>query len=159
MWEGAAGGGQVDLACLPNLCARCERGYFAPEDGRHEVTSPDLAAEVLVPQLAGRDREACVMLTLDTKHYVLDVVLVSVGSIDHTFMAPREVYRDALLGNASAIVLGHNHPSGSVDPSADDRKITERLVKAGELIGIEVLDHLIVGGNGRWLSMARMGCV
>jgi DNA repair protein RadC len=86
------------------------------------------------------------------------VATISVGSIDHTFMAPREVFRDALLANASAVVLAHNHPSGDPEPSRDDELVTRRLVRAGELVGVEVLDHLVVGGE-RWVSLARRGVV
>lgn len=128
-----------------------------PED-RPIVTTPEAAAQVLVPAFAGADRERCLAALLDTKHRLVELAMVSVGSIDHTFMAPREVFRDALLGNASAVVLAHNHPSGDTDPSDDDERVTRRLVRAGELMGVEVLDHLIVAGS-RWVSLARKGVV
>lgn len=120
------------------------------------VDSPESAADLLAPLLADSDRERCVALLLDTRHRLLTTTTVSIGSIDHTFMSPREVYRDALLGNAAAIVVGHNHPSGDVRPSADDRIVTTRLVDAGELVGVPLLDHLVVAG-GDWTSLARMG--
>ena len=125
-------------------------------EDRALVTSPEGAAGVLVPLLAGRDRERCVAVLLDTRHRVLETVTVSVGSIDHTFMSPREVFRDALLGNAAALVLGHNHPSGDATPSRDDERVTRRLGEAAELIGVDLLDHLVVG-DGRWTSLARRG--
>lgn len=138
-------------------CAACDRVVYRPgELDRVEVTSPEVAARVLVPRLAGSDRERCVAALLDTKHRLLEVVLVSVGSLDHTFMAPREVYRDALLANAAALVLAHDHPSGDPTPSRDDELLTRRLVRAGELVGVELLDHLVVGGE-RWVSLARRG--
>ncbi len=123
-----------------------------------EVTSPEAAAGVLVPVLAGADRERCVVALLDTKHRLLRTATVSIGSIDHTFMAPREVFRDALLANAAALVLAHNHPSGDPEPSRDDEQVTRRLVRAGELIGVAVLDSLVVGAT-RWVSLARRGVV
>jgi len=139
-------------------CAACEPSWFAPgtTDGRSEVTSPEAAADVLVAELVGRDRERCVAALLDTKHRLLEVATVSVGCLDHTFMAPREVFRDALLANAAALVLAHNHPSGDPEPSRDDEQLTRRLARAGELVGIELLDHLVVGGE-RWVSLARRG--
>ncbi len=139
-------------------CARCQQspGWFRPDSGRPAVTSPEHAAEILVPLLDGADRERCVAALLDTKHQLLDTVVVSVGSIDHTFMAPREVYRDALVANASAVVLAHNHPSGDPEPSSDDEAVTRRLVAAGDLVGIDLLDHLVVAA-GRWISLARRG--
>jgi DNA repair protein RadC len=139
-------------------CAACDRLAFHPGGDRIEVTSPEAAAEVLVPRFVGADRERCVVALLDTKHRLLEVVTVSVGSLDHTFMAPREVFRDALLANAAALVLAHNHPSGDPEPSRDDQQVTQRLVRAGELVGIEVLDHLVIGGL-RWVSLARRGVV
>ena len=125
---------------------------------RAEVTSPESAAEILVPMIGGADREMCVVLLLDTKHRLIRPEVVSVGSLDHTFMSPREIFRTALLSNAAAVVVSHNHPSGDAEPSRDDEQVTRRLVRAGEMIGVEVLDHLVVGGS-RWVSLARRGMV
>ena len=127
----------------------------APED-RQQITSPEAAAEILVPMLHGLDREHCVTLNLDTKHRFIAATTVSIGSIDHTFMSPREVYRDALLHSAAAIVIAHNHPSGDAEPSRDDEMVTRRLHKAGEVVGIDVLDHMVIG-HDRWESLARRG--
>lgn len=141
-------------------CADCAREALrafwpGPIEARPQFTSPEDAAGVLVPLLQGRDREHCLMVTLDSKHRLVDILPVSVGSVDHTFMAPREIYRDALLQGASAIMLAHNHPSGDTTPSADDRSVTRRLAQAGTTVGIELLDHLIVGDG--WVSLARLG--
>jgi DNA repair protein RadC len=138
------------------VCPTCVTEDGGAVDARVEVTSPEQAASLLLPVLAGLDRERCVALLLDTRHRLLDTVTVSVGSIDHTFMSPREVFRDALLGNAAAVVLGHNHPSGDPEPSTDDEAVTRRLARAGDLIGVALLDHLVVGGS-RWVSLARRG--
>lgn len=140
-------------------CRTCDRfKVLGDPESRDDVTSPEAAAALLVPELSNADRERCLAALLDTKHRVIGVVVVSIGSLDHTFMAPREVFRDALLANAAAIVLAHNHPSGDVEPSSDDEAVTRRLVRAGELVGVEVLDHLIVGRD-RWTSLARRGVV
>ena len=141
-------------------CAACDRVAFHPEDpaDRAELVSPESAAALLVPSFVGADRERCLAALVDTKHRLLRVVVVSVGSLDHTFMSPREVFRDALLANAAAMVLAHNHPSGDPEPSRDDELVTRRLVRAGELVGVEVLDHLVVAGE-RWISLARRGVV
>jgi DNA repair protein RadC len=139
-------------------CPRCVDAWFAPDPAaeRPEVTSPEAAAELVLPGLAGSDRERCVVLLLDTKHRLLRRRTVSVGSVDHTFIAPRELFRDALLANATAVVAAHNHPSGDPEPSRDDELVTRRLVAAGEVIGVELLDHLVIGGD-RWVSLARRG--
>lgn len=141
---------------LPPLCPRCASGVLADIDERPQISRPEDAAGLLLHELAGRDRERCVVLHLDTKHRLIDASTASIGSIDHTFMAPRELLRDALLSNAAAIVLAHNHPSGDPEPSRDDEAVTRRLVGAAELVGITVLDHLVVGGT-RWVSIARRG--
>ena len=121
-----------------------------------QVTSPEDAFELVRPVLVGADRERCLALLLDTKHRVLRVATVSVGTLDHTFMRPREVFRDALLANAAAVVVAHNHPSGDPEPSRDDEAVTRRLAEAGTLIGVDLLDHVVVGA-GRWVSLARRG--
>lgn len=141
-------------------CARCAGAWYEPTPAasRPEVTSPEAAAECVLALLAGADRERCVALLLDTKHRLLERATVSIGSVDHTFMAPRELYRDALLANAAAVVVAHNHPSGDPEPSRDDELVTRRLTAAGEVVGVELLDHLVVGGDA-WVSLARRGLV
>lgn len=120
------------------------------------MTCPEDAAALVSERLRGLDRERCLLVTLDTKHRLLGIDTVSVGTADHTFMAPREVYRDALLIGASAVFLAHNHPSGDPAPSTDDRQITRRLAQAGATVGVDLLDHLVVGDPG-WVSLARLG--
>lgn len=124
--------------------------------GAAVVQGPDDAVAAVSGVLAGADREHCVVVALDTKHRVLGVRTVSVGTADRTFMAPREVFRDALDMGAAAVVVAHNHPSGDPTPSADDRAVTRRLAAAGELLGVPLLDHVVVGAMG-WVSLAREG--
>lgn len=147
----------VTTAACPHCAGERSRIYRpgAPED-RTSITSPDAAAAVLTPLLQDLDREHCLTLNLDTRHRLIATSTVSIGSVDHTFMSPREVFRDALHHGASAIVLAHNHPSGDATPSTDDQAITRRLADAGDLVGIQVLDHLVIG-HDRWISLARRG--
>ena len=149
-------GDDAGRARIPAACPACGSVPPAgPSDlDRPAVTSPEAAADVLVPWLAHHDRERCVAALLDTRHLLLGVEVVSIGSVDHTFMAPREVFRIALLGGASAIVVAHNHPSGDPEPSADDRAVTRRLARSAELVGVDLLDHLVVGRHA-WVSLAR----
>ena len=128
----------------------------APHTERAEVTDPDAAARLFAPHFYGLDREACIALHLDTKHRLIGTSTVSVGSIEHTFMSAREVFRDALLANARATLLAHNHPSGDPEPSRDDEQVTRRLSRAGEMIGVDLLDHMVFGGDA-WVSLARRG--
>ena len=142
-----------------STCPTCApHGAFppGPPAGRPQVTSPEDAYALVAPLLAGRDREHCLLVNLDTKHRLLGVATVSIGTVDHTFMGPREIFREALLAGASAVFLAHNHPSGDPTPSADDRQVTRRLASAGTTLGIDVLDHLVVGAQ-EWVSLARLG--
>lgn len=150
--------GQRSGSCAS--CALEPLRSFRPGDPctRADVGTPEEAAAVAVPMLHGRDRERCLLLALDAKHRLIAVDVVSLGSVDRTFMGPREVYRDALLRGASAIVLAHNHPSGDPEPSREDRLVTRRLAQAGRVVGVELLDHLVVGDPG-WESLARLGAL
>jgi DNA repair protein RadC len=127
-----------------------------PPEQRAQVTTPDGALAVVRPLLVGRDRECGVLVALDTRHRLIATTVISVGTAAHTFLAPREVYRDALLLGASAVVVAHNHPSGDATPSDDDERITRRLVQAGGLLGVALLDHVVVG-DPAWSSLARLG--
>ena len=139
-------------------CTLAEHRRFAPDPPaeRVQVRCPEDALALVEPLVRTADREHCLLVALDVRHRVLEVSTVSVGSVDHTFMGPREIYRDALLAGASAIFLAHNHPSGDATPSADDRRVTRRLAQAGAAIGVDLLDHLIIG-RPEWTSLARIG--
>jgi len=100
------------------------------------------------------DRERFVVVLLDGKNRVLGFHVVSVGSLTAALVHPREVFKAAILANAAAVILAHNHPSGDPSPSAEDRALTARLRQAGELIGIRVLDHVVIG-DGSYTSLAE----
>lgn len=144
-------------------CPRCageQARLYRPGAPEHrpQVTSPEDSADLLVPLLQDLDREHAVTLNLDVKHRLIATTTVSIGSVDHTFISPREVFRDALLHGAGAIVIAHNHPSGDAEPSRDDERITRRLGQAGEILDIDVLDHIVIG-HERWVSLARRGAL
>jgi len=149
-----------DAAALCSHCASERARVYrpgAPED-RRQIGNPEAAADLLVPLLQNLDREHAVTLNLDAKHRLIATTTVSIGSVDHTFMSPREVFRDALLHGAGAIVIAHNHPSGDAEPSRDDERVTRRLGQAGEILDIDVLDHIVIG-HQRWVSLARRGAL
>lgn len=137
---------------------RPEVSDFRPGAPQHrmQVTTPDAAAAVVRPLLTGHDRERGVLVALDTRHRIIGTAIVSIGTAANTFLAPREVFRDALLLGASAVVVAHNHPSGDPSPSDDDLRVTRRLARAGQTLGINLLDHMIVG-DPEWTSLAREG--
>ena len=99
------------------------------------------------------DKEAFSVLMLNTKNKVIGIKTVSVGTLDATIVHPREVFKSAILNSAKSIMIFHNHPSGDTKPSGEDINLTKRLVDAGNLLGIKVLDHIILGNNGNYLSM------
>jgi len=116
-------------------------------DERPQIMSPLDAAVLLAPQFGARDIEQFGVMLLDTKHRVVRTLVLSTGSPDGTCVHPREVFREAVLTGAAAVVLFHNHPSGDPTPSRADVALTQRLRAAGELMGVEVLDHVIVAND------------
>lgn len=123
---------------------------------RPRLASPTMAADFLIVALAGRDREVFGCLLLDSQHRPLCFEELFWGTIDGAQVHPREVVKSALAHGAGAAILAHNHPSGLLNPSAADRRLTEGLTAALGLIGVRVLDHFIVGG-GKAFSFAQHG--
>ena len=130
---------------------------------RAPVRTPRDAFELVHDLLHGRDRETVVALYLDGRHRLLQRHEVSIGTATASLIHPREVFGPALRSGACAVVVAHNHPSGDPEPSAEDQGVTERLVAAGELVGVPLLDHIVVGGSafvslrgrGAWVAGAR----
>jgi DNA repair protein RadC len=123
---------------------------------RVQVTSPRSVAELLMPHYGNRPVEQFGIVLLDTKHKVLRTTVLSVGTLDASIVHPREIFREATAGGAAAIVLFHNHPSGDPEPSPEDKRLTERLIAAGVVMGIDVLDHIILG-DARYFSFREKG--
>jgi len=119
---------------------------------RTKITSPRELAAYLMPLYGASHVERFGVVLVDTKYQLIRVRVLAVGSSDAVMAEPREVFRDALLGGAAAVVLFHNHPSGDPTPSPDDVSLTHRMINAGRVVGIEVIDHLIVG-DARYFSM------
>jgi DNA repair protein RadC len=109
------------------------------------VDGPEDIVTLVGPKLRNLEYEQFVAVLLNTKNHVLDVVDVSVGSLNAAIVHPRELYRDAVRSAAASIVVAHGHPSGCPEPSAADITLTHRLVKAGDVVGIELLDHVVIG--------------
>ncbi len=120
------------------------------------VRNPEDAAVILREVIGDRDRETFAVLLLDTKHRVVAVHIASIGSLDSAPVHPREIFKAAILANARAVILSHNHPSGDPEPSQHDVRITRLLVEAGRLLDIPVLDHIIVG-DGTHVSLRVRG--
>jgi len=118
-------------------------------------TSTDVA-RALRPLFNGIDREKFVVVLLNAKHRLIGVNTASIGSLTASIVEPREVFKPAIAGNSAALLLAHNHPSGDPAPSAEDIELTKRLREAGEVVGIRVLDHVILG-DGRHDSFVDAG--
>jgi DNA repair protein RadC len=124
------------------------RSLIRRREARPQILSAVDAARLLVPQFGALPVEQFGVLLLDTKHRVVRITRLSVGTLDASIVHPRVVFRAATAAGAAALVLFHNHPSGDPAPSEDDVALTRRLVRAGDLMGIAVLDHVIVAENG-----------
>ena len=150
---------QTDTITLRELTIR----YSAMADASGQpvvigqtLKTPVDAATALSALLQDEAAEVFAILCLSTKGQVIAYHEVSRGTLDSTTVHPREVFKAALLSNSSGIILSHNHPSGNPTPSPDDCQLTRRLVDAGTLLGVDVLDHIIIGA-GRWFSF-REAC-
>jgi DNA repair protein RadC len=134
------------------------RSLIRRREERAQILTATDAARLIIPQFGAQPVEHFGLVLLDTKHRVIRTTVVSIGTLDASIVHPREVFRAAAAGGAAAIVLFHNHPSGDPNPSDDDIALTRRLVRAGELMGIAVLDHVIVAENS-FASLRERGCL
>lgn len=128
----------------------------AGQAARTVIRSPLDVAALFMEEMRYLDREHFRVLLLNTKNQVLAQEKVSVGSINSSIVHPREVFKRAIKESAAALILVHNHPSGDPAPSREDLEVTKRLMEAGKILGIAVLDHVIIG-DGRYLSLREKG--
>jgi DNA repair protein RadC len=124
---------------------------------RPQLRVPAEAAPLLAQYIGETDREVFTVALLTIRHRVLGLHTVSVGCLTSSLVHPREVFKPAILAGAAALLLAHNHPSGDPEPSAEDVALTRRLASAGSLLGIEVLDHVVLGEAGRFVSLRERG--
>ena len=122
------------------------------------IETAEEAAAVLRPVLLEKKKEHFVALLLDSRHRLIRLSPVAVGSLSASLVHPRELFKEAIAASAAAVIIAHNHPSGDPAPSDHDVALTKRLVQAGALLGIEVLDHLILGAEGV-VSLSAMGVI
>jgi len=149
----------VGAAKAARLLAALELGTRVAAEPRrpsHAFKAPADAGRYLLPRYGSRPVEVFGVLALDVRHRLKREVVVSSGCLTASLVHPREVFQEAIACRAAALVLFHNHPSGDPEPSAEDVALTRRLGAAGTLMGIEVLDHLILGAAG-WVSLKERG--
>jgi DNA repair protein RadC len=128
------------------------------EGGEHYIVrSPEDGAKVAANFIGDEDREVFFVMCLNTKNRIVAVHRCHVGGLNASIVMPREVFKPAILNNCACIIVSHQHPSQDVTPSREDIIVTERLVEAGKVLGIEVLDHLIVNTNAEYYSLKEKG--
>lgn len=150
----------IGPAAAARLLGSLELGRRASLRSTHVrpvVSQPDDVVRLCAPQLRGSDREHFWALALNTKNQLLRTIEVSVGSLNASIVHPRELFKEAVKVSAASVVVVHNHPSGDPTPSGADIQLTRRLVKAGDVLGIEVLDHVVIGDGGGHTSLRDLG--
>ncbi|MDW7731242.1 MAG: DNA repair protein RadC [Methanolobus sp.] len=128
------------------------------DEPKRKIRSPADVYSLLYPRMREQKRERLVALLLDTKNHVLREEVISIGSLNANIVHPREVFKAALMESCASVILSHNHPSGDPTPSREDIAVTEKLVEGGKLLGIDVLDHVVIG-DGRYVSLKDEGYV
>ncbi len=121
------------------------------------LRTPGDAAPFLAQYIGDLDREAFVVAMLTVRHRVIGLHTVSVGCLTSSLVHAREVFKPAILSGSAGLLIAHNHPSGDPEPSMEDVALTRRLAAAGSLLGIEILDHLVLGEAGRFVSLHERG--
>ena len=141
---------QIDIVTIQMVKESSLRSQY------RTISEPKDVWSIVSPLVSQKDREHFGVICVDIKNQPTHIAIVSIGNINSSLVHPREVYKTAILSNSAYIILFHNHPSGNPEPSAADLDLTKRLVEAGTLMGIEVLDHIIVGDGERFLSMKEL---
>jgi DNA repair protein RadC len=128
-------------------------GYAGAGD-KPVVKTPEDVVSLVGSRLKGKKKEYFLAILLDTRSQLIKVAEISIGSLEASIVHPREVFKEAISASAASVIFAHNHPSGVPEASEDDINLTKRLAKAGEIVGIDVLDHIIIGDNS-YLSLKR----
>jgi DNA repair protein RadC len=128
------------------------RVLLAQPEQRPQISSPADVATLLMVEMSHLEQEHLRVVMLNTKHYVLAISTIYIGTIDSSAVRVCEVFKEAMKRNAASIILCHNHPSGDPQPSPQDVLVTRQILEAGRLLGIDLLDHLVIG-QGRWISL------
>ena len=128
------------------------------EEPKRKVCSPKDVYTLMYPKMREQKKEKFITLCLDTKNQILREEVVSVGSLNASIVHPREVFKSALMESSASVIMVHNHPSGDPSPSREDIMVTEKMVEGGKILGIDVLDHIIIG-EGRYVSLKDEGFV
>jgi DNA repair protein RadC len=135
---------------IPVYRVELVRERAVSREQRRAIRNPDDVVAILKDELLKTDQEKLISVMLNAKNVVIGIEVVSVGSLTASIVTPRELFKSAILASAAAVIISHNHPSGDPTPSLDDTRLTERISKAGEILGIKLLDHVIIGELGTY---------
>lgn len=144
--KGIGEGKAIQILTIAELTKRCNQ----VKKSKTKISSAKDVFDILNDELKEKTKENFYIILLNTKNLILKIEKISIGILDATIIHPREIFKPAIKNSASRIVLVHNHPSGDPLPSEEDLNITQKLMKVGELIGIEVIDHVIIGNENYW---------
>ncbi|MBN2239815.1 MAG: DNA repair protein RadC, partial [Dehalococcoidales bacterium] len=144
----------AQLKAAVELAARVSA--YSEDGGKPLLKTPEDVAGLVRNKLQDKKKEYFLALLLDTRNRLIRTAEISVGSLDSSIVHPREVFKEAVSASAASVIFVHNHPSGDTEPSIDDIKLTKRLAEVGDIMGIEVLDHVIIGGK-EYRSLKREG--
>lgn len=150
--------GLAKYAQLKGIAELARRYHNVRVIEERALLSPEMARDFLQSQLAQEEREIFLVIFMDSQHHVIKHSKLFSGTLSHVEVHPREIVREAIKMNASAVILAHNHPSGCAEPSKADKLITERVVKCCQFMDIRVLDHLVIG-RGEYVSFAERGWI
>lgn len=145
----------AQIAAVFELARRLETFV---EEPKRKICSPKDVYTLMYPKMREQKKEKFITLCLDTKNQILKEEVISIGSLNASIVHPREVFKSALMESSASVIMVHNHPSGDPSPSREDIMVTEKMVEGGKLLGIDVLDHIIIG-DGRYVSLKDEGFV
>ena len=138
----------VGLAKAAQLKACFELGKrqdLEPELKNYDIKNPQSVVKAIRASIKDKAKEHFKLILLDTRNKIIGISTISIGTLNASLVHPREIFKEAIIHNSASVVLAHNHPSGDPEPSEEDLTITKRLVKSGKILGIEVIDHIIIG--------------
>jgi DNA repair protein RadC len=123
------------------------REELEPELKDFNIKDPEAVVKAIRASIKDKAKEHFKLILLNPRNKIIGISTISIGTLNASLVHPREVFKDAIVHSAASVVLAHNHPSGDPEPSEDDLKITKKLVESGKILGIEVIDHIIIGKN------------
>ncbi len=132
-----------------------KREELEPELKNFDIKDPEAVVKAIRASIQDKAKEHLKLILLNPRNKIIGISTISIGTLNASLVHPREVFKDAIMHTAASVVLAHNHPSGDPEPSEDDIKITKKLAESGKILGIEVIDHIIIGKNDYYSFKAK----